>query len=177
MKDIEKRDLKITCRITRSAEAIINFYEGESFGDKICNMTKVIQDMNRHGILEDRIKLMNEIKELDETMQLMNKAYNNMLEMNRRYTEELLEKDKKIINMNICDNGFKPNDNITNNMLKLNELTGHDNTVDDVYNLYKLKQYGNDNIKKCVEELAVAFKEQELEKANAITIENVNIER
>ena len=38
MKDIEKRDVRITCRITKSAEAMINFYEGESFSDKRCNI-------------------------------------------------------------------------------------------------------------------------------------------
>lgn len=172
MKDIEKRDVRITCRITKSAEAMINFYEGESFSDKICNMAKTMQDMTRHGILEDRLKLMDEIKQLDETMTLMNKAYNNMLEMNRRYTEELLEKDRKIINMNVRDNGFLPNDNIINNMLKLNQLTGRENTVKDVYDLYTTKDYGTDDIKECVELLAEEFKKQELETA----IETVNIE-
>ncbi len=174
MKDIEKRDVRITCRITSSAEAMINFYEGESFGDKICNMAKTMQAMNRHGILEDRIKLMDEIKQLDETMTLMNKAYNNLVEMNRRYTEELLEKDRKIINMNIRDSGYMPNDAITSNMLKLNQLTGRENTVKDVYNLYTAQEYASDDIKDCVEQLAEAFKSQELE--TETIVENMNVE-
>ena len=92
--------------------------------------------------------------------------------MNRRYTEELLEKDRKIINMNVRDSGFLPNDNIINNMLKLNQLTGHENTVKDVYDLYTTNDYGTDDIKECVELLAEEFKKQELETA----IETVNIE-
>lgn len=175
MKDIEKRDVRITCRITRSAEAMINFYDGESISDKICNMAKTMQAMNRHGILEDRLKLMDEIKQLDETMALMNKAYNNMLEMNRRYTEELLEKDRKIINLNIRDNGYIPNEKLTNNMLKLNQLTGCENTVKDVYELYASKNYASDEIKDCVEQMAEEFKAQEI-KTQEIINENPGIE-
>lgn len=74
MKELEKREINISCRVSRSVEAIINSYEGDSIGDKICNMARVSQHLNTQGILEDRLKLMKEIKNLTETMALINKA-------------------------------------------------------------------------------------------------------
>ena len=47
MKGSEKREVKITCRITKSVERMLNTYEGESIGDKICAMTKIAQQLNK----------------------------------------------------------------------------------------------------------------------------------
>lgn len=175
MKEKEKRDVKITCRITRTVEAMINSYEGESLGDKICSMTKVAQRLNTYGMLEDRLKLMREIENLNETMQLVNKLCDNLNEMNSRYRHELLEKDRKLIRINVAEAGFVADENIIKRMLRLNELNGQENTVKDVYKMYTSKDYANDEIRDCVEGLAEAFKAQEI-KAQQAANENMGIE-
>lgn len=180
MKELEKREINISCRVSRSVEAIINSYEGDSIGDKICNMARVSQHLNTQGILEDRLKLMKEIKNLTETMALINKAYDNLIDMNKRYTDELIEKDKKIIKLNVAEAGYISDENIIKRMLRLNELTGVDNSVADVHRLYESKGYANDEIRECVEELAEAFKEQEIKEqensGHEAIIENMNVE-
>ena len=40
MKGSEKREVKITCRITKSVERMLSTYEGESIGDKNCTATE-----------------------------------------------------------------------------------------------------------------------------------------
>ena len=180
MKGSEKREVKITCRITKSVERMLNTYEGESIGDKICAMTKISQQLNTHGLLEDRLKLMKEIENLNDTMQLVNKLCNNLESMNKRYLEELLEKDRKIISMSVAEDGYIADENIIKKMLRLNELTGVDNSVADVHRLYESKGYANDEIRECVEELAEAFKEQEIKEqensGHEVIIENMNVE-
>lgn len=180
MKGSEKREVKITCRITKSVERMLNTYEGESIGDKICAMTKITQQLNTHGLLEDRLKLMKEIENLNDTMQLVNKLCNNLESMNKRYLEELLEKDRKIISMSVAEDGYIADENIIKKMLRLNELTGVDNSVADVHRLYESKGYANDEIRECVEELAEAFKEQEIKEqensGHEVIIENMNVE-
>lgn len=180
MKGSEKREVKITCRITKSVERMLNTYEGESIGDKICAMTKIAQQLNTHGLLEDRLKLMKEIENLNDTMQLVNKLCNNLKSMNKRYLEELLEKDRKIISMSVAEDGYIADENIIKKMLRLNELTGVDNSVADVHRLYESKGYANDEIRECVEELAEAFKEQEIKEqensGHEVIIENMNVE-
>lgn len=162
MKDlIEKRDIKITCRITRTVEAIINSYDGESLGDKICSMAKIVQHLSTHGILEDRLKLMKEIENLNETLELINKAHDKLIDMNRRYTEELVEKERKIIKLTVFEEGYLADEYIVKKMLRLNELTGVDNKVKDVYEMYKSKNYASNEIGDCVEDLAKAFMKQE----------------
>ena len=100
--------------------------------------------------------------------------------MNKRYLEELLEKDRKIISMSVAEDGYIADENIIKKMLRLNELTGVDNSVADVHRLYESKGYANDEIRECVEELAEAFKEQEIkEQENSVheaIIENMNVE-
>lgn len=180
MKGSEKREVKITCRITKSVERMLNTYEGESIWDKICAMTKIAQQLNTHGLLEDRLKLMKEIENLNDTMQLVNKLCNNLESMNKRYLEELLEKDRKIISMSVAEDGYIADENIIKKMLRLNELTGVDNSVADVHRLYESKGYANDEIRECVEELAEAFKEQEIKEqensGHEVIIENMNVE-
>ena len=91
--------------------------------------------------------------------------------MNKRYLEELLEKDRKIISMSVAEDGYIADENIIKKMLRLNELTGVDNSVADVHRLYESKGYANDEIRECVEELAEAFKEQEIkEQENSVTL-------
>lgn len=164
MKENEKRDVNISCRITRSVEAIINSYDGDSIGDKICNMARVVEQMNTRGILEDRIKLMREIENLNETMQLVNRLCENLTEMNKRYTYELLEKDRKLIAANIREEGFFPDDSIVNKVIRLNELTGGENTVKKIYEMYSSGEYLNEEVKENVEALAEEFRRQELER-------------
>ena len=100
---------------------------------------------------------MKEIENLNDTMQLVNKLCNNLESMNKRYLEELLEKDRKIISMSVAEDGYIADENIIKKMLRLNELTGVDNSVADVHRLYESKGYANDEIRECVEELAEAF--------------------
>lgn len=141
---------------------------------------KIAQQLNTHGLLEDRLKLMKEIENLNDTMQLVNKLCNNLESMNKRYLEELLEKDRKIISMSVAEDGYIADENIIKKMLRLNELTGVDNSVADVHRLYESKGYANDEIRECVEELAEAFKEQEIKEqensGHEVIIENMNVE-
>lgn len=102
---------------------------------------KIAQQLNTHGLLEDRLKLMKEIENLNDTMQLVNKLCNNLESMNKRYLEELLEKDRKIISMSVAEDGYIADENIIKKMLRLNELTGVDNSVADVHRLYESKGY------------------------------------
>ena len=77
--------------------------------------------------------------------------------------------------MSVAEDGYIADENIIKKMLRLNELTGVDNSVADVHRLYESKGYANDEIRECVEELAEAFKEQENSGHEAI-IENMNVE-
>ena len=128
----------------------------------------------------DCLELMKEIENLNDTMQLVNKLCNNLESMNKRYLEELLEKDRKIISMSVAEDGYIADENIIKKMLRLNELTGVDNSVADVHRLYESKGYANDEIRECVEELAEAFKEQEIKEqensGHEVIIENMNVE-
>ena len=164
MKESEKRDVNISCRITKSVEAIINSYDGDSIGDKICNMARIVEKMNTRGILEDRMKLMREIENLNEAVQLVNRLCENLTEMNKRYTQELLEKDRQLIAANIREEGFFPNDSIVDKVIRLNELTGGENTVNKIYEMYSSGEYLNDEVKENVEALAEEFRRQELER-------------
>lgn len=164
MKESEKREVNISCRITRSVEAIINSYDGDSTGDKICNMARIVEQMNTRGILEDRMKLMREIENLNEAVQLVNRLCENLTEMNKRYTHELLEKDRQLIAANIREEGFFPNDSIVDKVIRLNELTGGENTVKKIYEMYSSGEYMNDEVRENVEALAEEFRRQELER-------------
>ena len=164
MKESEKRDVNISCRITKTVEAIINSYDGDSIGDKICNMARIVEKMNTRGILEDRIKLMREIENLNEAVQLVNRLCENLTEMNKRYTHELLEKDRQLIAANIREEGFFPDDIIVDKVIRLNELTGGENTVNKIYERYSSGEYLNDEVKENVEALAEEFRRQELER-------------
>lgn len=164
MKESEKRDVNISCRITKTVEAIINSHDGDSIGDKICNMARIVEQMNTRGILEDRMKLMREIENLNEAVQLVNRLCENLTEMNKRYTHELLEKDRQLIAANIREEGFFPNDSIVDKVIRLNELTGGENTVKNIYEMYSSGEYLNDEVKENVEALAEEFRRQELER-------------
>lgn len=164
MKESEKRDVNISCRITKSVEAIINSHDGDSIGDKICNMARIVEQMNTRGILEDRMKLMREIENLNEAVQLVNRLCENLTEMNKRYTHELLEKDRQLIAANIREEGFFPDDSIVDKVIRLNELTGGENTVKKIYEMYSSGEYLNDEVKENVETLAEEFRRQELER-------------
>ena len=107
---------------------------------------------------------MREIENLNEAVQLVNRLCENLTEMNKRYTHELLEKDRQLIAANIREEGFFPNDSIVDKVIRLNELTGGENTVKKIYEMYSSGEYLNDEVKENVEALAEEFRKQELER-------------
>lgn len=164
----EKRSVKITCRVRERVAEIINGYAGNSLGDRIDAMANEImqlkQSKDTQRLVWERNRLLDEIRELKGTLKLMQELYTNIEHLNKHYTENI-EQDRQLIAANVKEAGYLPTQEIVSMIEKVNEVTGHHNTVAEISDTYKNESYISQEHRECIEQLAESFRLQEMDNA------------
>lgn len=171
-------DLKCNLKSVRMTDKVYNYImtaDGEGFNQKFEKLVVYFMETEEEKrveleILDKQIqKRRQELARLERGKQLMDNVLNSLQELQNTFTGELFHKSYTNIALMIRENEFIAKEELVKKIYRLNELTGKENTMKDLYKAYKEQLYNEYPEKQgLVNDIVSAFQSQEQEISDII---------